>query len=104
MRKHLHKLSYLVCFLYLITMTGCASIVSKNEKNIFINSDPDGAKVEITDERGNLVFVGKTPLDISLKTGESYFHAKSYTVDITKEGYERRNRSYFIGHKRLVFR
>ena len=90
MKKHFNKLSYLICLLYLLTQTGCASIVSQNTKNININSVPGGAKIEILDERGCVVFNGKTPVNINLKTGESYFHAKSYTVNFMKEGYEQR--------------
>jgi hypothetical protein len=66
---------------------GCASIVSKTQRQITINSSPDQADVTITDERGLKLLQGKTPTTVTLKTGGGYFKGKEYTVRIYKEGY-----------------
>lgn len=72
------------CFLF----TGCASIVGKSLFPVNFQSNPDDAKISIKDERGNVVFAGKTPTIVTLAAGESYFHAKTYSVTFSKEGYD----------------
>ena len=74
-----------VCFL----VSGCASIVSKSSYPVTITSNPDQARITITDERGTQMYKGKTPTTLTLKAGESYFHGKDYTVTFEKEGYEK---------------
>lgn len=74
----------LLCLLF----TGCASIVSTNLRQVALTSNPAGAAVTITDEKGLDIFNGTTPTTVTLKTGESYFHGKSYTVLFKKSGFE----------------
>jgi len=68
-------------------LTGCASIVGKSKHPIALNSNPSGAEVTITDETGQSMFKGTTPTTVSLRGGESYFHAKKYRLEYSKEGY-----------------
>lgn len=68
-------------------LTGCASIVGKNLFPLTINSNPDGATIVIEDENGKKMFNGTTPATVSLISGESYFHAKSYNITFSKSGY-----------------
>ena len=69
-------------------LTGCASIVGKNMYPVAINSHPDEATIVIKDEKGKEMYKGKTPTTITLSSGESYFHAKTYSITFSKPGYE----------------
>jgi len=71
-----------------IFLSGCASIISKSMYPVTINSSPEEATITIIDENGLEMYKGKTPATISLSSGESYFHAKRYTVKFFKQGYE----------------
>ena len=68
-------------------LTGCATIVGKDVFPLTINSHPDGASISIVDEKGKSMFTGTTPSTITLAAGESYFHAKAYTITFSKPGY-----------------
>ena len=70
---------------------GCASILSKNARQITINSTPDKAEFVIKDERGMVVHRGVTPSTVTLKTGAGYFKGKEYTVYVKKDGYEEKS-------------
>ena len=77
------------CVLILAFFTaGCATIVGKDVFPLTINSNPDGAKIIVQDEKGKNVFSGTTPTTVTLNAGESYFHAKSYRITFSKPGYE----------------
>lgn len=67
--------------------TSCASIVSKTSYPVTVDSSPRGAEVTITDRRGDLVFGGKTPVLVKLKSGAGFFKNAKYSVKISKEGF-----------------
>lgn len=70
-------------------MTGCASIMGSDVHSMPITSTPSDAGIRITDEKGLDVFQGKTPTTVTLKKSDgTYFGKKSYTVTISKPGYE----------------
>ncbi len=71
----------------LIFLTGCASIVGQSVFPVTINSNPSEAKITVTDEHGIQMFNGTTPTTVVLTAGESYFHAKSYTIKFSKFGF-----------------
>ncbi|MBV9961468.1 MAG: hypothetical protein JO072_04405 [Parafilimonas sp.] len=68
--------------------TGCASIVSKSNWPISIDSNPDNANVSIVNKRGIEVFKGKTPTALKLKSGSGFFAKESYVVTLSMNGYE----------------
>ena len=70
-----------------LCLTGCATIVGKDVFPLTINSNPDGANIVIVDEKGKKMFAGATPSTVTLAAGESYFHAKTYTITFSKQGY-----------------
>ena len=72
----------------ILFLSGCASILSKSMYPVTINSHPDGATILIKDENGTQMYKGRTPTTITLRSGEGYFHGKSYTVEFSKIGYE----------------
>ena len=84
----------LLRFLFIIItcafLSSCASIVSKTNWPVSIDSKPEGVHVSITNKRGIEVFTGKTPLVTKLKSGSGFFTKESYTVVMTYNGIEKR--------------
>ncbi|MCQ9426377.1 hypothetical protein NRB16_22920 [Pseudomonas sp. LJDD11] len=73
--------------LTLISLCGCASIVSESRTPVSINSSPAGASYQITNEDGALVHSGVTPEQVTLKAGAGYFDGETYKVIFRKDGY-----------------
>ena len=66
----------------------CATIVGETTQLIPLNSAPDGAEIEISDETGMAVYKGRTPATVTLqKSDGSYFGGKTYSIKFTKDGY-----------------
>ena len=72
------------------SLSSCASIVSKTNWPVSIDSKPEGVHVSITNKRGVEIFTGKTPLVTKLKSGSGFFTKESYTVVMTYNGIEKR--------------
>lgn len=69
---------------------GCATIVGDKTQLMQISSTPGEASILITDEKGVQLFKGLTPTSVTLqKSDGSYWGKKSFTVEITKAGYEK---------------
>ena len=69
---------------------GCASIVGQKTQLIPITSTPSDATIVIVDEKGSQIFKGTTPSSVTLhKSDGSYWGKKSFTVEISKAGYEK---------------
>lgn len=72
-----------------VLLSGCATIVGDKTQLIPISSTPSDALVVITDETGSDIYKGQTPTTVTLpKSDGSYWGKKSFSVEITKEGYE----------------
>ena len=71
-----------------ILTTSCASIVSKTEYPIAINSTPSEAKITVTNKKGIVVYSGNTPANMMLKSGNGFFSKAVYMVKFEKEGYD----------------
>jgi hypothetical protein len=84
MKKLTNVLSLMVVVLFL---SSCASIVSRSNWPLGINTTPSGAKVEIADRQGRIVFSGISPAFLKLKSGDGFFAKQSYTVKLTMNGY-----------------
>ncbi len=70
-------------------LAGCATIMGDESHIMPISSSPSEAVISITDETGTEIFKGNTPITVTLKKSDgSYFGKKSYTVKISKPGYE----------------
>lgn len=78
---------FAVLLVSLLCLTGCATIVGKDVFPLTINSNPDGANIMIMDETGKKMYSGTTPATVSLAAGQSYFHAKTYSITFSKQGY-----------------
>jgi hypothetical protein len=99
-----------VLVLIVFAASGCATIVGHPTQDIPVSSSPSGANIRITDEQGAEVFKGTTPITTTLnKSTGRYFGKKSYTVTVTKPGYQPQtipvlaspNAWYFFGN--LIF-
>lgn len=86
MKKVAFRLGLILVF---FAITGCATIVGSPTQVMPISSTPGDATVLITDEKGVEIFKGVTPTSVTLKKSDgSYWGKKSYTVEISKDGYE----------------
>ena len=83
------RLRLLWCAPLLALATGCATIVGEPTQAVPVESTPSDAAVVITDERGKDVFKGTTPTTATLRKSDgSYWGGKSYTVTVSRQGYE----------------
>ena len=72
-----------------LVLCGCATIVGDATHTMPVGSSPDGAMIEITDEKGKEIYKGQTPTTVSLeKSDGSYWGGKKYTIKLSKDGFE----------------
>jgi hypothetical protein len=72
-----------------VACAACATIVGHPTQTIPVSSVPGDAAVWIVDEAGMEVFKGVTPTTVTLlKSTGKYWGKKSYTVTITKPGFQ----------------
>ena len=82
------KKSFTVLVVAIATMiAGCASIVSKSNYPVTVNSAPDGASFTIKNAAGSTVASGTTPEVVTLKSGNGYFKTASYQIVVSKDGF-----------------
>lgn len=74
-----------VCFV--LIFCNCASIVSKSTYPISIQTIPPGAKINVTDGKGEIMYSGLSPATVPLKASEGFFKKAHYTVTASQEGY-----------------
>jgi hypothetical protein len=71
-----------------LSLSSCASIVTKSTYPLTINSNPSDASVTITNSRGAEVYTGSTPTVVQLKASEGFFSKADYQVKFSKPGYD----------------
>jgi PEGA domain len=80
-----------IVFVSLLTipllLTGCASIVDSGPKTVQINSNPEGAKVTISNRVGKEVSVQTTPATVALERASGPFEGEDYTLHFEAAGY-----------------
>jgi hypothetical protein len=78
-------------FVFLLTipllLTGCASILDGGPKTVQINSNPEGAKVTISNREGKIICVQTTPVIVSLERSSGFFEGENYTLHFEEVGY-----------------
>lgn len=77
----------IACTFICVFSTSCASIFSKSQYPVYINSVPEGAKISILSGRGILVFEGTTPSLVVLDASEGYFQRADYMITLSKPGF-----------------
>ena len=73
--------------LLVVSLSGCATIVSKSKYPVTISSTPDGANITVVDRSSQTVFIGKTPTTVTLKAGYEFFQKATYRITFDKSGY-----------------
>ncbi len=82
------KLSRLLGPLFALSLSGCASIMTRPERLVTFTSDPAGATVTVLDDHTGLpIQAGRTPLTVPLRTSAGYFEPARYVVEFSKPGY-----------------
>jgi hypothetical protein len=81
-------ISIIACIALASSNMSCSSIFTQGNRDVTINSNPEGARLVITDEKGVRAFEGTTPCVARLKTGKPYFGTKQYTLEFSKNGYK----------------
>ncbi len=71
-----------------ILLSSCATIIGKSSYPVTVNTVPQGAKVEISDRDGILIYTGITPTTVTLEPSAGYFKKARYSVKLSKEGYQ----------------
>ena len=71
-----------------LLLPSCATIFTRASYPFTINTDPNGAKVTITNSEGQIVFQGTTPANTRLKSSRGYMKDEQYTLTFSKEGFE----------------
>jgi hypothetical protein len=74
-------------FLTTLLLSSCATIVSKSNWPLTVNTNPSGAKIEITNNKGIAVYSGVTPTSLKLASGSGFFSKQSYKIKLTLDGY-----------------
>ena len=97
MKRSLQSLRIFAVAAVAILVTGCASVFNGGGDPIQIDSTPNGARVSIFDENGEVVAAGRTQFKTTLKAGGKY-RRHSYRVKVEKLGYEPKE---FMLHNKL---
>ena len=72
------------------SLVSCASIVSKSNYPVVVNSSPDGAVITVTNKHGARIYKGKTPTTLTLASSAGYFSGAEYHITYELDGYETR--------------
>ena len=67
--------------------TSCATIVSKTQYPVRIDSEPQGASFVVRNADGQDVHSGVTPATVTLGSKGGYFQGADYAVTLNLEGY-----------------
>lgn len=82
------RLALILTVVMLVSLTSCATIVSDSKYPVTITSDPNEAKITITDTNNRVVYQGKTPTVVSLEADNGFFKKASYTIKFEKAGFD----------------
>jgi hypothetical protein len=81
------KIKNLLLLIVPLIFTGCASIIDGGSKSVQINSNPEGAKVTISNRAGKKVSVQTTPAIVTLERSSGYFRGEDYKLVFEEAGY-----------------
>src|SRR5438132_3789293 len=71
----------------IIIGTGCSWIVDGGYKSVRIASNPSGAKVTISDKKGEVVCVQTTPAIVMLRRAYGPLNPEIYKIDFDLQGF-----------------
>jgi hypothetical protein len=70
-----------------VMIISCASIVSKSNWPLTVNSNPSGADITITNRGGYDVYKGATPATLKLRSSANFFKKESYKIKFQLNGF-----------------
>ena len=74
--------------LCVLALSGCASVMRENTQIVPIQANVDDVNIEVTNSEGAVVYQGKSPTSIYLKTAKpGYFKPENYQIKASKDGY-----------------
>jgi len=73
--------------LLVLALASCASIASKSDWLVTLDSEPSNATITIRDEDGEIVHTAQTPTTVSLSAKEGFFTKADYDVEVRLPGY-----------------
>jgi hypothetical protein len=82
------KINILSLLIVPFLFTGCASILDGGSKSVRISSNPEGAKVTISNQEGKELFVQTTPAIVTLERSSGYFRGEDYKLVFEEAGYK----------------
>ncbi len=77
-----------LCIGSMLLCSSCATILSKSTYPLSVSTHPSGSDIKVSNQKGQVVFEGKTPAEVNLEAGSGFFRRAMYTVQISQEGYE----------------
>jgi len=80
----------LFCGAVVLSLSGCASIISGKTQTMTFQSTPELSDITILNRDGKKIHVGKAPVTVSLNRGAGFFVPERYTVIFEKDGYEKK--------------
>lgn len=80
----------LLCGVVVLSLSGCASIISGKTQTMTFQSTPELSDITILNRDGKKIHVGKAPVTVSLNRGAGFFVPERYTVIFEKDGYEKK--------------
>lgn len=106
--QYIIRFGWITALLYL---SGCATILDEPFYSLPISSNPSEANILIKDEKGKIIYKGKTPAEVKLdKSDGSFTGGKHYLVKFEKPGYKTqvvpvvtRPSNYYLGNLILPF-
>ena len=73
----------IVCGIAILTLllgSGCASIVSKSNYPVTLDTNPTGLEIEVADSKGKVLVRGTSPVHLNLESSRGYFSSGNYTL------------------------
>jgi len=101
MKKTILLMSIMGMFLLI---SSCASIVSKSNWPLKVNSNPSGAAITISNKSGAEVYKGTTPANVKLKSGAGFFKKESNKIHFQLTGYDVRDVPVEVQIQKLTLR
>ena len=79
--------SFFMASAVVLALSGCATVFNGKTQAVVVNSVPVGAMALVTNQAGENVHTGLTPVTLTLNRGAGYFRPETYTVTLTKDGF-----------------
>lgn len=76
----MRSIKFTILGVILGVVTGCATIVSKSDYPVSIQSAPENVAFTVVDANGSEIHTGTTPETVLLHAGAGFFQTASYTI------------------------